>query len=110
VEKLCEFKIFISNKEADLKKIVEDVIEVAYKNGRYTFIDVLGVSVELENVFIKSISVREEKIELIEHPLISSFLELIQADLDKSKKLKDAGEVAKLWEEFKTKGDKIFLN
>ncbi len=106
---MCEFKIFIS-KETDSKKIIEDVIEVAYRDGRYTFMDVLGVSVELKNVLIKSISVREEKIELIEHPLISSFLELIQADLDKNKKLEDAGEIAKLWEKFKTKGDKIFLS
>lgn len=103
---MCEFKVFI-NKKRGVKLVAEDVIEIACKNGYYVFIDVLGASVKYENVLIKSISVREEEIELIEHPLISNFLKLIQAD--KAKELKNREKVADLWEEFKAKGDKIFL-
>lgn len=108
MKKLCEFKIFI-NKKDGLELVAEDVIEVHHKDRCYAFIDVLGIGVELENVLVKSISVKEEKIELIEHPLISNFLKLIQADLDKAKGFKDREEVVKLWEEFKVIGNKIFL-
>jgi len=105
---LCEFKVFV-NSIGEKKRVAEDVIKVLCEEGRYTLVDILGLSVELEDVLVERVDVAEEKIELIKHPLIGDFLKLIHADLERAKGLKSREEVAKIWEELKTKGDKILL-
>ncbi len=72
---MCEFKII---KQNDGSQILEDIVVLNYTdNNELLFKDVLGMGESMESAMIMSVNTLNQKCEVLEHPLIKGFMNLL---------------------------------
>ncbi len=103
---MCEFKILLKTLEG--KSIAaKDIIRIIRRGKSLLLVDVLGSNTLVNDSIVDRVDVSNEEVELLSHPLIGSFLEVIEASLQYKRGEKTKEELEKIWSEFKSEGDKL---
>ena len=101
---MCEFKVIMRN-VSDEDKIAEDVVKVFYENEKLVLMDVLGNRVLVEGALITDVDVSNEKLEILQQPIVGSLIKFLEKLLGCLQKGKYDLEVEKVWREVKSKGE-----
>lgn len=73
---MCEFKIIKKN---DGSQILEDIVILSYnEDSELLFKDVIGMGEILESALILDVNTLNQTCVVLEHPLIRSFIDIIQ--------------------------------
>ncbi len=73
---MCEFKII---KQNDGSQILEDIVVLSYnEDSELIFKDVIGMGEILESALILDVNTLNQTCVVLEHPLIRSFIDIIQ--------------------------------
>jgi len=73
---MCEFKII---KENDGSQILEDIVVLSYtEDNNLVCRDVLGLGEKLESALILNVNTLNQECVILEHPLISDFINLMR--------------------------------
>jgi len=73
---MCEFKII---KENDGSQILEDIVVLSYtEDNDLVCKDVLGLGEKLESALILNVNTLNQECIILEHPLISDFINLMR--------------------------------
>jgi hypothetical protein len=74
--KMCEFKII---NKIDGSQMAEDILVLSYTdNNELILKDVLGMGEKLDSALILDVNTLNQKLVVLQHPLIKPFIELIK--------------------------------
>ena len=100
---MCEFRVVLRKPEGT-EEVALDVVRAAYEDGGLVLIDITGRSRKVDGAIIVDVNVPKEQLELLGHPLLGRFLNIVFAHVRGA----DKETLRAMWEEFKRAGDDVF--
>ncbi|MFX1571649.1 MAG: hypothetical protein ACFFB0_02790 [Promethearchaeota archaeon] len=96
---MCEFKIIRKN---DGSQILEDIVILSYNEENELILkDVIGMGEILESALILEVNTMNQKCNIIEHPIIKDFINLVNKLSNKSATKSNIDEVVRKLEALK---------
>ncbi|MCD6165051.1 MAG: CooT family nickel-binding protein [Candidatus Odinarchaeota archaeon] len=83
---MCEFKVVIRRGDSE-DKIAEDIIKVFYENEKLVLMDILGNKTLVEGALIANVDVSDEKMEILQQPIVGSLIKFLENFLNAYKKV-----------------------